>query len=104
MLGAVKRGTITGKVAKDVFIESLKTQRDPLTIIQERDLTQIVDDGWLNTLADEILAANQKSVEDYRKGKANALMFLVGQCMKQSRGKANPAHVTELLQRKLSGT
>ena len=91
-------------MAKEVFVESLKTSRDPLTIIDEKDLKQIVDDGWLNTLADDVLAANQKSVEDYRKGKANALMFLVGQCMKQSRGKANPAQVTELLQRKLGGT
>jgi aspartyl-tRNA(Asn)/glutamyl-tRNA(Gln) amidotransferase subunit B len=104
LLGAVKDGTITGKAAKDVFVESLKTQRDPLAIIEERDLKQIVDGDWLDRLAEDVLAANQKSIEDYRKGKANALMFLVGECMKQSRGKANPAQVTELLKRKLDGT
>ncbi len=102
LLEAIDTGTISGKMAKELFIESLEQQRDPQDMIHERGLRQIVDDGLLNQLADEVMANFQESVRDYHKGKQNALMFLVGQCMQRSQGKANPQQVTEILKRKLN--
>ncbi|MBI3088527.1 MAG: Asp-tRNA(Asn)/Glu-tRNA(Gln) amidotransferase subunit GatB [Candidatus Omnitrophica bacterium] len=102
LLEAIDQGTISGKMAKDLFVDMLDQQQDPRQLIEQRGLKQIVDDGALDRLADEVLAAHQQSVEDYRKGKMNALMFLVGKCMERSKGKANPTQVTEILKRKLS--
>ena len=101
LLEAIGAGTISGTMAKEVFAEAVERQRDPQQIIQEQGLRQIVDAGELERLADEVLAANAKSVQDYRRGKPNALMFLVGQCMARSKGKANPQQMTEMLKRKL---
>jgi len=100
-LQAVDNGTISGKMAKELFVEALRTQRDPEAIIQERGLRQIVDGDALGRLAERVLAANPDSVKAYRAGKANALMFLVGQCMRQSQGTANPQQITEILKQKL---
>jgi len=88
-------------MAKELLVESLKTQRDPQTIIEERGLRQIVDDGVLERLADEVLAAHAPLAQDYRRGKASVLTFLVGQCMRRSRGRANPQQMTDVLRRKL---
>ena len=101
LLAAIDAGTISGKMAKDVFLEAVRRQRDPEHIITEKNLRQIVDDGLLERLADEVIASFPKSVEDYRKGKANALMFLVGKCMERSQGRANPTQMTEMLTRRL---
>ena len=102
LLEAVDAGTISGKMAKELFVESIDRQVDPAQVISEKDLRQIVDHGQLDQLADEGIAGFQKSVEDYRQGKANALMFLVGKCMERSNGKANPTQMTDILKRKLS--
>ena len=102
LLEAIDNGTISGKMAKELFIQAIEQGRDPKGLIDEQGLRQIVDEGALGRLADEVIAKNPQSVGAYRSGKPNALMFLVGQCMRQSQGKANPQQVTELLKRKLT--
>jgi len=102
LLEAIDRKTISGKMAKELFVEALDQQRDPEAIIQERGLRQIVDDGELVRLADEVIAGFPQSVQDYRRGKQNALMFLVGKCMQRSQGKASPQQLTEVLKRRLT--
>ena len=102
LLEAIDAGTISGTMAKELFVESIERQVDPAQVIRENDLRQIVDHGQLDQLAEEVIAGFQQSVEDYRKGKANALMFLVGKCMERSKGKANPTQMTEILKRKLT--
>ena len=102
LIHAIEAGTISGKMAKGLFIDALERQQDPEQIIQEKNLRQIVDGALLERLADEVIASFQQSVEDYRKGKVNALMFLVGKCMERSRGKANPTQMAEMLKQKLT--
>jgi Asp-tRNA(Asn)/Glu-tRNA(Gln) amidotransferase B subunit len=70
-------------------------------IIERRGLKQISDSGAIEKIVDEVLAANAKQVEDYRAGKDKAFNSLVGQVMKATQGKANPAQVNEILKRKL---
>ena len=72
-------------------------------IIEKRNLKQISDAGEIEKKVDEVLAANAKQVEDYRAGKEKAFNSLVGQVMKATKGKANPAQVNEILKRKLAG-
>ena len=72
-------------------------------IIETKGLKQITDTGAIEKIVDDVLAANPKSVEEFRAGKEKAFNALVGQVMKASKGKANPAAVNELLKRKLSG-
>jgi aspartyl-tRNA(Asn)/glutamyl-tRNA(Gln) amidotransferase subunit B len=73
----------------------------PDDIIEKKGLKQISDPGAIEKIVDEVLAANAKQVADYRSGKEKAFNSLVGQVMKRSQGKANPAQVNEILQRKL---
>lgn len=94
-------GTLSGKMAKEVFAETLARGVDPSELVKAGGLRQIVDAGALGELAEAVLQANPKSVEDYRKGKVNALTYLMGQAMKQSQGKANPRQIEALLKRKL---
>jgi aspartyl-tRNA(Asn)/glutamyl-tRNA(Gln) amidotransferase subunit B len=72
-------------------------------VIEQKGLKQISDTGALEAIVDEVLANNAKSVEQYRAGKEAAINALIGQAMKASKGKANPAQVTELLKKKLAG-
>ena len=72
-------------------------------IIGEKGLTQISDNSAIEKIVNEVFAANQKSVDDYRGGKTNALGYLVGQCMKASKGQANPAMCKELVLKYLNG-
>ena len=72
-------------------------------VIEAKGLKQMNDSGALEKILDEVLAANAKSVEDYRAGKEKAFGALVGQAMKATKGKANPAQVNELLKKKLAG-
>ncbi|MBI2884667.1 MAG: Asp-tRNA(Asn)/Glu-tRNA(Gln) amidotransferase subunit GatB [Candidatus Omnitrophica bacterium] len=102
LLEAIERGEISGKTAKALFVEALERQRDPQELMQGRDVRQIVDAGELERLVDVVVSEHQKSVADYQKGKANALMFLVGKCMERSQGKANPQQLKSILQRKLA--
>jgi aspartyl-tRNA(Asn)/glutamyl-tRNA(Gln) amidotransferase subunit B len=101
LLQAIDNQTISGKMAKELFVDALEQQKDPAQLIQERGLRQIVDTGALEQLADAVIAEHPESAEDFRRGKQNALMFLVGQCMRRSQGKANPQQITEILKRRL---
>ncbi|MDA8256061.1 MAG: Asp-tRNA(Asn)/Glu-tRNA(Gln) amidotransferase subunit GatB [Betaproteobacteria bacterium] len=97
-------GTISHKIGKEVFSELWYSQGISAdAIIEAKGLKQITDSGAIEALVDEVLAANQKSVEEFRAGKEKAFNALVGQAMKATRGKANPQQVTDLLKKKLGG-
>jgi aspartyl-tRNA(Asn)/glutamyl-tRNA(Gln) amidotransferase subunit B len=98
----IDEGTISGKIAKDVFARMLASGEDPATIVRREGLTQVADAGALEALVDQAIAANPKAVADFKGGKVAAAKSLVGQVMKASRGKANPAMVDRLVQEKLS--
>jgi len=108
LLQRVADGSISNKIAKDIFAilweEALsgKSISTVDQIIDAKGLKQISDSGALETIIDAVLAANQKSVEEFRSGKEKAFNALVGQIMKASQGKANPGQVNELLRKKLS--
>jgi aspartyl-tRNA(Asn)/glutamyl-tRNA(Gln) amidotransferase subunit B len=101
MLKLIDAGTISGKIAKTVFEEMFMTGNDPEAIVKEKGLVQISDSGELETIAQKVLEANPGPVADYLGGKAAALGFLVGQMMKETKGKANPGMVNELLKKEL---
>ena len=96
-------GTLNNKLAKEVFAAMWAGEGDADTIIDKRGLKQISDSGEIEKIVDEVLAANAKSVEEFRAGKDKAFNALVGQVMKASKGKANPAQANELLKKKLAG-
>lgn len=102
MLRRIDDGTISGKIAKTVFDEMWKSGHDADRIIAEKGLKQVTDTGAIEALIDEILAANPGQVEEYRGGKEKVFGFFVGQVMKASKGKANPAALNDLLKKKLS--
>ncbi len=93
--------TISNTAGKTVLDAIIAEDKDPAAIVKEKGLAQISDASALEGIVDEVLAANQKSVEDYRAGKTNALGFLMGQAMKASRGQGNPQMFRELLLKKL---
>jgi len=95
------QGVLSGKMAKEVFDAVWSGEGDVDSVIEKRGLKQISDSGEIEKLVDEVLAANSKQVQDYRAGKEKAFNSLVGQVMKATRGKANPAQVNELLKKKL---
>ncbi len=97
MIGLLEKGTISGKIAKTVFKEMLESGKLPQQIVEEQGLVQISDEGAIQGIVEKVVAANPQSVEDYRAGKEKAIGFLVGQVMKESRGKANPGLVNKLL-------
>lgn len=101
LLKMIDRKTISGKMAKDVLSESIETRISPQEIVKKKNLSQISDAGELEGIVKTVLAREEKSVKDYRGGKKNAMTFLVGQVMKESKGKANPALVNELLKKTL---
>ncbi|MGH8683182.1 MAG: Asp-tRNA(Asn)/Glu-tRNA(Gln) amidotransferase subunit GatB [Burkholderiales bacterium] len=103
LLARVHDGTISGKIAKEVFDAMWAGEGDADAIIERKGLRQISDAGALEAIVAAVLAANAKQVEDYRAGKEKAFNSLVGQVMKATRGKANPAQVNELLRKKLGG-
>ena len=91
----------SGKQAKIVFEEILKG-KEPKQVVEEKGMKQNSDTGFLEQLAKDVLAQNEKSVTDYKNGKTNALGYLVGQCMKASKGKANPGIVKEIVTKMLN--
>ena len=102
LLGFIDREEISNLNAKAVLKEMIETKNNPSGIIKAKNLVQISDTSFLDKVVEEVIQANAKSVEDFRSGKINALMFLVGQVMKKSAGKANPKVVQEILKRRLS--
>ncbi|MGH8855294.1 MAG: Asp-tRNA(Asn)/Glu-tRNA(Gln) amidotransferase subunit GatB [Telluria sp.] len=107
LLKRIADGTISNKAGKEVFAAMWEARSADAnladTVIDQKGLKQISDTGALEAIVDEVLAANAKSVEQYRAGKEAAINALIGQAMKASKGKANPAQVTELLKKKLAG-
>ncbi len=101
MVERIADGTISGKIARDVFDAMWVGEGTADEIIEKRGLKQISDTGALDKLVDEVLAANAAQIADYRAGKAKAFNALVGQVMKASQGKANPQQVNDILRRKL---
>ena len=105
LLARIADNTISNKIAKEVFQlmwEARATDDGAADrIIEEKGLKQITDTGAIEKIIDEVLAANAKSVEEFRAGKEKAFNALVGQAMKATKGKANPAQVNELLKKKL---
>ena len=102
LLRRVQDNTISGRMAGEVFDAMWNELLEPDAIIESRGLKQISDAGTIESIVDQVLAANAKQVEDYRAGKEKAFNSLVGQVMKATRGKANPAQVNEILRKKLS--
>jgi aspartyl-tRNA(Asn)/glutamyl-tRNA(Gln) amidotransferase subunit B len=92
---------ISGKIAKTVFNEMLDSDKSPQQIVAEKGLEQVSDEGPIASAIDQVLAANQKQVEQFKSGNEKVFGFLVGQVMKSTRGKANPQRVNELLREKL---
>jgi aspartyl-tRNA(Asn)/glutamyl-tRNA(Gln) amidotransferase subunit B len=103
LLARIHDGTVSQKAAKDVLADMWAGKGGADAIIASKGLTQISDSGAIEKIVDEALAANPKLVEDYKSGKEKAFNALVGQVMKRSQGKANPAQVNEVLRRKLAG-
>jgi aspartyl-tRNA(Asn)/glutamyl-tRNA(Gln) amidotransferase subunit B len=94
-------GKISSRIAQEVFKEMFETGKSPAVIVQEKGLAQVSDTGAIEEFCDEAIAANPAPVADYKAGKVVALNSLKGQVMKLSKGKANPALVGEILERKL---
>ncbi|MBQ8688088.1 MAG: Asp-tRNA(Asn)/Glu-tRNA(Gln) amidotransferase subunit GatB [Ruminococcus sp.] len=101
LIEQVEKGVISNTAARQVFAVMMETAQEPLVIIEKLGLVQNSDRDFLEQLVTEILADHAKSVCDYKNGKTNALGYLVGQCMKRSGGKANPAMIRELVAKKL---
>ena len=103
LIALTEGNKISSSVAKSVFEEMLKTGKTAGEIVKEKGLEQVSDTDALQAIVDQVAAANQKSIDDYRGGKTNALGFLVRQCMKASKGKGNPAIMREMLLKILEG-
>jgi aspartyl-tRNA(Asn)/glutamyl-tRNA(Gln) amidotransferase subunit B len=97
------KGEVSGPIAKAVLEEMFNTGKSASEIVKAKGLTQVSDEGALGKIVDEVMARNQQQVLQYRSGKEQVFGFFVGQVMKASGGKANPAKVNELLKRKLTG-
>jgi aspartyl-tRNA(Asn)/glutamyl-tRNA(Gln) amidotransferase subunit B len=103
LVSLVEAKTISSAAAQQVFGEMFDTGKAPAVIVQEKGLAQVSDTGAIEKFCDEAIAANPAPVADYKAGKVAALNSLKGQVMKLSKGKANPALVGEILERKLKG-
>ena len=101
LVNLVEAKTISSSAAQQVFAEMFETGKSPATIVQEKGLAQVSDTGAIEQFCDEAIAANPGPANDFKSGKVAALNFLKGQVMKLSKGKANPALVGEILERKL---
>lgn len=102
LISLIEANTISNASAKIIFEIIVAEDRSISGIVDEKGLAQVSDNSALEAIADEVLAANEKSVTDYKNGKTNALGFLVGQCMKASKGKANPGLMKEIVLSKLN--
>ncbi len=101
LIDLITNETISGKIAKDVFAEMFKSGKDAAIIVEEKGLKQVTDTGAIEAMVDEVIAENPDNVAKYKAGKDKLFGFFVGQVMKKSQGKANPATVNKLLKNKL---
>lgn len=102
MIRLIADGTISGKIAKTVFEEMYRTGKAARQVVEEKGLVQVKDAGAIESIVDDVLAAHPKEVERFRSGEEKLMAFFVGQVMKASRGKANPAMANDVLKTKLS--
>ena len=102
LLALIEDNTISGKIAKDVLDLMFETGKDAAAIVEEKGMKQVTDTGAIEKVIDEVMAANPDKVAEYRSGKDKLFGFFVGQVMKLSGGKANPAAVNDLLKKKLA--
>jgi aspartyl-tRNA(Asn)/glutamyl-tRNA(Gln) amidotransferase subunit B len=103
LIDLVADGTISGRLAKDVFAEMVATGADPAAIVDKKGLRQVTDEGAIGAAIDAVLAAQPDKVAEYRSGRDKLYGFFVGQVMRATQGKANPSLVNELLKKKLAG-
>ncbi len=101
LLDLLADGTISNRIAKDVFEEMFDSGKDAAIIVEEKDLTQITNTGEIEAIVDTIIARGEKQAEQFRSGNEKIIGWFVGQVMKETKGKANPAVVNELLRKKL---
>lgn len=101
LIKLINENVINGKIAKEIFPEMLKTKKGPQEIIKEKNLVQITDTKEIETAIDKILLVNESQVKEYLSGKDKVIGFFVGQIMKETKGKANPQIVNDLLKKKL---
>jgi aspartyl-tRNA(Asn)/glutamyl-tRNA(Gln) amidotransferase subunit B len=103
LIDLIADGTISGRLAKDVFAEMIASGAAPAAIVEARGLRQVTDSGAIERAIDAVLAAQADKVAEYRAGRDKLYGFFVGQIMRATQGKANPAVVNKLLEKKLSG-
>ena len=101
LLIAIQNQTLSNAAAKKVFEKLLEEKKEVADLIKEMGLSQISDEGELSEIVKKVLEENQKSVQDYKNGKTNAFGFLMGQCMKETKGKGNPKVMKEELSKRL---
>jgi len=97
----IYEGAISSKIAKQVLAEMFSTGVDPSHIIEEKGLSQITDEAEIEKIIKEVISKNSKAVQDFKKGKETAIQFLIGQIMSQTKGKANPKIVKDILNKRL---
>lgn len=97
LVSLIDNGTISGAAGKKVLVQLFETEDTAEAVVDKMGLKQVSDEGAIQSLINDVLAANPKSVEDYKSGKKNAMGFLVGQCMKASKGQGNPQIINKLL-------
>ncbi|CAA6605941.1 Aspartyl/glutamyl-tRNA(Asn/Gln) amidotransferase subunit B [Rhodospirillaceae bacterium LM-1] len=103
LIDLISDGTLSGRLAKDVFALMVETSKAPSVLVEEKGLKQVTDTGAIEAVIDQVMAANADKVTEYRSGKDKLFGFFVGQVMKASQGKANPGMVNDLLKSKLAG-
>jgi len=103
LIDLIADGTISGRLAKDVFAEMVATGADPTAIVEKKGLRQVTDEGAIAAAIDAVLAAQPDKLAEYRAGRDKLYGFFVGQVMRATQGKANPALVNDLLKKKLIG-
>ena len=103
LIDLIADNTVSGRLAKDVFAAMVETGKSAAVIVEERGLKQVTDTGAIEAAIDAVMMAQAEKVAEYRSGKDKLFGFFVGQVMKATQGKANPALVNELLKKKLAG-
>jgi aspartyl-tRNA(Asn)/glutamyl-tRNA(Gln) amidotransferase subunit B len=101
LLTLIETNVISGKIAKTVFEEMVKSGKNPKVIVEEKGLVQVTDESAIESVVDQVIAANPGEVEKFKGGNVKLMGFFVGQVMKETKGKANPQIVNKLLAQKL---
>ena len=102
LVGLISNGTISGRIARDVFSEMCETGKDPAEIVEAKGLKQVSDTGELEELIDEVISNGSAQLEQYKSGNEKIIGWFVGQVMQVTKGQANPQMVNEILRRKLA--